>query len=107
MKLYDGIEHHFYSVARDMAGNVEQKEAPHAEFTLTVSEREHGDVNGDGAIDVADIADIIDTMARGTYRVHADANNDGAVDVADIAEVISIMAARARAAAAEAEALEE
>lgn len=107
VKLYDGIEHHFYSVARDMAGNVEQKEAPHAEFTLTVSEREHGDVNGDGAIDVADIADIIDTMARGTYRVHADANNDGAVDVADIAEVISIMAARARAAAAEAEALEE
>lgn len=106
VKLYDGIEHHFYSVARDMAGNVEQKEA-RSEFTLTVSEREHGDVNGDGAIDVADIADIIDTMARGTYRVHADANNDGAVDVADIAEVISIMAARARAAAAEAEALEE
>lgn len=95
VKLYDGIEHHFYCVATDMAGNVEQKEA-RSEFTLTVSEREHGDVNGDGAIDVADIADIIDTMARGTYRVHADANNDGAVDVADIAEVISIMAELAR-----------
>ena len=102
VKLYDGIVHHFYCVARDMAGNVEQKKA-RSEFTLTVSEHEHGDSNGDGAVDVADIADVIETMARGIYRAHADANGDGAIDVADIAEVISIMAARARAAAAEAE----
>ena len=97
VKIYDGIEHHFYCVATDMAGNVEEKEA-RSEFTLIVSEREHGDVNGDGAVDVADIAEIIDTMANGAYRVHADANGDGVVDVADIAEVISVMAAKARAA---------
>lgn len=97
VKIYDGIEHHFYCVSTDMAGNVEKKEA-RSEFTLIVSEREHGDVNGDGAVDVADIAEIIDTMAKGAYRVHADANGDGVVDVADIAEVISVMAAKARAA---------
>jgi hypothetical protein len=95
VKLYDGIVHHFYCVATDMAGNVEEKE-PSSEFTLTVSEHEHGDANGDGAVDVADIAEIIDTMAKGVYRVHADANGDGHVDVADIAEVITIMAANAR-----------
>lgn len=95
VKLYDGIVHHFYCVATDMAGNVEQKE-DRSEFTLTVSENEHGDANGDGTIDVADIAEVIDTMAKGVYRVHSDANRDGAVDVADIAEVISIMAELAR-----------
>ena len=62
VKLYDGIEHHFYCVATDMAGNVEQKEA-HAELTLIVSERQKGDVNGDGRVDVADIAAVIDIMA--------------------------------------------
>lgn len=56
----------------------------------------HGDVNGDFAVDVADISSIIDVMAgvmsdpvatRG-----ADVNGDGTVDVADIAATISIMA---------------
>ena len=95
VKIYEGIEHHFYCVATDMAGNVEQKEA-RSEFTLIVSEHEHGDANGDGHVDVADIAEVIDTMARGKYNIHADANGDGAVDVADIATVIDIMATRAR-----------
>ena len=56
-----------------------------------------GDVNGDGAIDVADIAAIIDVMAGTTVPGssvpgNADVNADGAVDVADIAKVISLMA---------------
>ena len=72
-----------------------------------------GDVNGDGTVDVADIAAIINVMASvGTRRVasvptprvasdyvpalNADVNGDGAVDVADIATVISIMAEKAR-----------
>ena len=52
-----------------------------------------GDANGDGKVDVADIATIISIMA-GTVpsTVNADANGDGKVDVADIATVISIMA---------------
>ena len=59
-----------------------------------------GDVNGDGTVDVADIATIIDVMAGvGEDSVsarNADVNGDGTVDVADIASVIDIMAANAR-----------
>ena len=57
------------------------------------------DVNGDGSVDVADIATIIDVMANGgnaVARKAADVNGDGAVDVADIATVISRMAELAR-----------
>ena len=70
-----------------------------------------GDVNGDGIVDVADIAAIINVMANGTLPQSgtapdtesgtaaggtasnpADVNGDGVVDVADISSVISIMA---------------
>ena len=53
-----------------------------------------GDVNGDGAVDVADIATIINVMAGadGDKKNVADVNGDGSVDVADIATVIGIMA---------------
>ena len=53
------------------------------------------DVNGDGTVDVADIASIIDVMAAGDKIVEqviaADVNKDGIVDVADIAAIIDIM----------------
>ena len=54
-----------------------------------------GDVNSDGAVDVADISAIITVMAEGgTAEANpaADVNGDGAVDVADISAVITIMA---------------
>jgi hypothetical protein len=51
-----------------------------------------GDVNGDGAVDVADISNIISIMADGSNNPKGDVNGDGAVDVADISNVISIMA---------------
>jgi len=67
-----------------------------ATFVYTIM----GDVNGDGAIDVADIGYVIDIMAGGQVEAlasaRADVNGDGVVDVADIATVISIMAAQAR-----------
>ena len=59
----------------------------------------NGDVNDDGAVDVADISAIIGVMA-GTApsgaEATADVNGDGVVDVADISAVISIMASTAR-----------
>ena len=55
-----------------------------------------GDVNGDLTVDVADIASVIDVMAKGGIDAAADVNSDGVVDVADIATIISEMAARAR-----------
>ena len=56
-----------------------------------------GDVNGDGNVDVADIAAVIDIMAGaalpdGSPSGTADVNGDGNVDVADIAAIIDIMA---------------
>ena len=53
-----------------------------------------GDVNDDGAIDVADIAAVIDVMAKGTNESVADVNDDKAVDVADISTIIDIMAGK-------------
>lgn len=59
-----------------------------------------GDVNLDGAVDVADISAIIRVMANGAdgdVNAHiADVNGDGVIDVADISAIIIIMAARAR-----------
>lgn len=57
-----------------------------------------GDVNGDGTVDVADIASIISCMAGdGTIdKAAADVNEDGTVDVADIAAAIDVMAENAR-----------
>ncbi len=54
-----------------------------------------GDANGDGKVDVADIATVISVMAHGSAGdspASADVNGDGTVDVADIASIISIMA---------------
>ncbi len=56
-----------------------------------------GDVNADGAVDVADISNIITIMAEGATNMKGDVNGDGVVDVADISSVITIMAASARA----------
>lgn len=62
-----------------------------------------GDVNGDGNVDVADIACVIDCMAgsQTVNKTAADVNQDNTVDVADIATIISIMAANARMAIVE------
>ena len=57
-----------------------------------------GDVNGDGSVDVADIATVISIMAGEILHdcspaSSPDVNGDGTVDVADIASIITIMAA--------------
>ena len=51
-----------------------------------------GDVNNDGAVNVADISAVITVMAGGTVEGNPDVNGDGAVNVADISKIISIMA---------------
>ena len=54
--------------------------------------QKQGDVNADGAVDVADISTVLSTMADGVYAKSADVNGDGIVDVADISTVLTIMA---------------
>ena len=49
-----------------------------------------------GGADRADISLVIDAMAAGIYDGDYDVNGDGAVNVADIATIISEMAARSR-----------
>ena len=67
------------------------------EFRRILEEgQESGDVNCDFTVDVADIATVIDIMAKGTNDAAADVNGDGTVDVADIATIIDEMAALAR-----------
>jgi hypothetical protein len=52
-----------------------------------------GDVNDDGAVNVADISAVIDVMAGIIDKTDAaDVNGDGSVNVADIAKIIDIMA---------------
>ena len=55
-----------------------------------------GDVNGDHAVDVADVACVISYLSGGVAvdKTAADVNNDGTVDVADIATIISKMAGK-------------
>ena len=75
-------------------------------FLVKASAGDSGDSNGDGKVDVADIATILSVMAgttTGPAAVASDVNNDGKVDVADIATVLSIMAQLARQQAEELE----
>ena len=77
-------------------GTVEKYQATSAwnKFQNIEEFRLKGDVNDDGAIDVADIAAVIDVMAKGTNESVADVNDDKAVDVADIGTIIDIMAGK-------------
>ena len=61
-----------------------------------VSATVEGDVNGDGNVDVADIASVISVMSGDVDipSASADVNGDGIVDVADIAAIIDIMAGK-------------
>ena len=63
-----------------------------AKTVIKTGQEKDGDVNCDGAVDVADISTIISVMAGASVSGTADVNGDGTVDVADIAAVITIMA---------------
>ena len=84
-----------YSLLINLSGIGSEKVAD--TLTICVAEGEtfaKGDVNRDGAVDVADIATVINFMADNSDLPTAlcDVNGDGAVDVADIASIINIMA---------------
>ena len=66
------------------------------QFEAQTTKMRLGDLNGDGAVDVADIATVISVMANGveSANVNGDVNGDGVVDVADIASVIAVMAGK-------------
>ena len=91
--IYAGIEHKFYTIVTDYAGNVEQKE-PLAESTLT-PEAVKGDVNGDGDVDIADAVCIVNhVVGKATpsfVAAAADVNGDGDVDIADAVRIVNLV----------------
>jgi hypothetical protein len=54
-----------------------------------------GDVNQDGAVDIADVVAVYNIMAgNNTSGFDGDVNQDGAVDIADVVAVYNIMAGK-------------
>ena len=50
-----------------------------------------GDVNGDGTVDVSDVANLIDCLLKGNTAPNGDVNRDGTVDVSDVAGLIDYL----------------
>ena len=52
-----------------------------------------GDLNGDDAVDVTDVVELIDMVLAGIYDPAGDINGDDAVDVTDVVELIDMVLA--------------
>ena len=93
VEIYDGINHGFYVIATDSAGNVEQKNAIR-EFTLNLSDVIAGDVNGDGVVNLSDADGIVKHFVgrklEGFIEENADADGDGSVNLSDARKVVGI-----------------
>jgi autotransporter-associated beta strand protein len=50
-----------------------------------------GDVNGDGVVDLLDVAPFIEVLTNGPFNAAADVNQDGVVNLLDIAPFIDIL----------------
>ena len=51
-----------------------------------------GDLNGDGAINLLDVAPFIDALNSGTFSCEADINGDGTVNLLDVSGFIDLLA---------------
>ena len=50
-----------------------------------------GDVNGDGVVNLLDVAPFVEVLADGTFVPEADINQDGAVNLLDVGPFIQIL----------------
>ena len=50
-----------------------------------------GDVNGDGAVDLLDVAPFVDAITTGTFVPAADVNQDGSVDLLDVGPFVDLL----------------
>lgn len=50
-----------------------------------------GDINGDGAVDIADVNAVINLILTSGYAAAGDINDDGTVDIADVNAIINII----------------
>ncbi len=85
-----GHTYGFYSLARDLAGNLENPKSA-AEATTTVAAVVPDDLNGDGQVNCIDIAIVKASFGKRTgqpgFDPRADVNHDGIVDIRDLAAV--------------------
>lgn len=90
VKVYGGIDHGFYAVVRDQAGNSEEKE-PAREASL-IATATQGDVNNDGKVDTQDailvIQHYLGETPSGFSESVSDMNNDGSIDTQDAILII-------------------
>ena len=92
-----GIKNAIYSV---LSGAMSVK-MPETIGVLTVGNYTKGDVNGDGAVDIADAVCIVNhVVGKPTPAFNAaaaDANGDGAVDIADAVRIINLVVGKIQA----------
>ena len=50
-----------------------------------------GDVNGDGEVNLLDVAPFVTAIANGTFIPEADINQDGTVDLLDVAPFVELL----------------
>ena len=51
----------------------------------------YGDVNGDGAVNIADVTALISQVLSGTTNAAGDLNGDGTVNIADVTALITLV----------------
>ncbi len=51
-----------------------------------------GDVDGDGFVNLLDVAPFIDLLASGDYNPLADGNSDGEVNLLDVQPFVDLLA---------------
>lgn len=77
-----GREETFIVNYDDDPGTVTLSNFEPAEFVL-------GDVNGDGVVNLLDVAPFVDAIPDGTFVPAADINNDGSVNLLDVAPFVA------------------
>lgn len=93
-KIYNGAygkSYSFYSIARDLTGNVEVTPAGYDTATTVIAEIKPGDFNQDGCVDMTDY-NLIMSIIRGSapYDSNYDLNGDGAINRADARTLIGL-----------------
>ena len=51
-----------------------------------------GDVNGDGQVDLLDVAPFVNLLTTGDFQAEADINQDGTVDLLDVQPFVNLLA---------------
>lgn len=71
-----------------------QWQVERGDYIMLCGYMKSGDVNGDGAIDIADAVAVLNAMAGKAVSGNPDVNGDGSVDIADAVKVLNIMAGK-------------